>query len=76
MDIIEHIRNNIEYERGNTKEVYNIWIRYFNGKDDYINGDLLSKIRCIDSMDNLNYFYTLAITIYILEQYVKGSLIK
>lgn len=76
MDIIEHIRNNIEYERGNTKEVYNIWIRYFNRKNDYINGDLLSKIRCMDSMDNLNYFYTLAITIYILEQYVKGSLIK
>ena len=76
MDIIEHIRNNIEYEKGNPKEVYNIWVRYFNGKNDYINGYLLSKIRCIDSMDNLNYFYTLVITIYILERYVKGSLLK
>lgn len=75
MDIIEHIMKNIEYERGNKKEFYNLWVAYFNNNENYLKGDLLSKIKHIDYMDNIDCFYALGVTIFILERYV-GNLLK
>jgi hypothetical protein len=68
MDIIEHIKNNTLYETGDGKEYYNLWISFFNGDTDFIKGDLLSLLRKTDYMDNLECFYALAISIYIMEQ--------
>lgn len=76
MDIIDRVKNNIMYEKGNKKEIYNLWIAYFNNDNDFIKGDLISLIKQTDYMDNLDCFYALAITIYILEQYIKRLLAK
>ena len=76
MDVIEHIRNNEMYEKGNKKEIYNLWIAFFNNNNDFINGDIIGLIKNADYMDNMNCFYTLAISIYILEKYIKNLLVK
>ena len=76
MEVIEHIRDNIEFEKGNSKEFYNLWVAYFNGNKNYIKGDLISKIKHFEFMDNLNCFYGLVVTIYILEKYIKDLLAK
>ena len=76
MDIIEHIKNNEMYEKGNNKEIYNLWIAFFNNNKDFITGDIISLIKNADYMDNMSCFYTLAVSIYILEQYMKNLLAK
>ena len=73
-DVLDHIRSNEMYGDGDDREFYNIFIAYFNGNDSYITGDVLEKIKNIDYLDNLNYFYTLGIVIFILEDYVKSIL--
>lgn len=69
-DVVEHIRSNTLYEKGNDKEIYNLWISYVNNNKDFIRGDILSIIRNIDYLDNLNCFYSLSISIFIIEQYI------
>lgn len=76
MDVIEHINEGKYYEKGNEKEYYNLWIAYFNNNKDFINGDILSIVNKTDFMDNLDCFYSLAITIFILERYVKNLIRK
>ena len=76
MDVIEHINENKYYEMGNEKEYYNLWIAYFNNNKDFINGNLLDIVNKTDFMDNLNCFYSLAITIFILERYINKLLEK
>ena len=76
MDVIEHIRSGEYYEKGNSKEVYNLWIAYFNKDNDKITGDLVNIVRSMDYMENMDYFYMLPISIYILEQYIKSLLAK
>ena len=76
MDVIEHIANHEYYEKGNSKEAYNLWIAYFNKDKDRFNGELVNIIRSIDYMENMEYFYMLPITIFILEQYVNSLLAK
>lgn len=76
MDVIEHINENKYYEIGDEKEYYNLWIAYFNNNKDFINGDLLDTVNKTDFMDNLNCFYSLAITIFILERYINKLLEK
>lgn len=70
-DIIERIKNNMPYEKGNEKEIYNLWIAYFNNDNDFIKGDILSMIKNTDWMDNLECFYMLGISIFIIERYIK-----
>lgn len=76
MDVINHIRDNAMYEKGNKKEVYNLWVAFFNNNKDFIKGDLVSLLRNADYMNNIDCFYMLAISIYILEKYVKNILAK
>ena len=76
MDVIEHIDKHIYYEKGNSKEVYNLWVAYFNNDKDRFTGALISTIRDIDYMENMEFFYMIPITIFILEQYVKSLLVK
>jgi hypothetical protein len=76
MDVIEHIRNNIMYEKGNKKEIYNLWVAFFNNDKDFVKGNLIELIRNADYMNNMDCFYMLAISIYILERYVKNLLEK
>lgn len=71
MDIIEHIQKNIAYEKGNKREYYNLWIAFFNNDFEYLKGDLLSKIKLFESFNNLECFYAMGITIYILEKYIE-----
>lgn len=70
-DVIDRIRSNTPYEKGNPNEYYNLWISYFNNNKDFIRGDILSIIKNIEYMDNLECFYALAISIFIIEQYIK-----
>lgn len=70
-DIIERIKENNPYEKGNEKEIYNLWIAYFNNNKDFIKGDILSMIKNADWMDNLECFYMLGISIFIIERYIK-----
>ena len=75
-NIIDHIRNNKMFKKGDSNECYNLWIAYFNNDKDFINGDILSLIKSADYMNNLNCFYFLGISIFIIEQYIKGLLSK
>ena len=79
MDVFEHIKNNVKYPCGDAMEVYNLWISYFNNDTSYtsfITGKLLDLIRSIDFMDNLNYFYTLAISIFIIERAIMNIMTR
>ena len=73
-DIIDHIKANKMYNKGDKNEYYNLWIAYFNGTDNFINGDILSLIKKADYMDNLSCFYSLAISIFIIEKYIDSIL--
>ena len=75
-DVMEHIKNNKMYEKGNNKEIYNLWIAYFNSDDDFIKGDIISLIKNADYMDNLEHFYMLIISIFIIEQFIQRLLKK
>ena len=74
MDVLEHIKSGEMYEKGNEKECYNLWIAYFNDDTDFIKGDLLGLLKKIDFMDNLNSFYMLPISIFIIEKYITNLL--
>ena len=67
-EIIDRINSGENYEKGDSGEIYNLWVNFFNNSDNIINGDLLEMIRSMDYMDNIECFYCLGITIYILEQ--------
>ena len=67
-EIIDRINSGESYEKGDSGEIYNLWVNFFNNSDNIINGDLLEMIRSMDYMDNIECFYCLGITIYILEQ--------
>ena len=71
MDIIDHIKSNKLFDKGDISEIYNLWISYFNNNKDFIRGDILNLLKNVDYMDNLNCFYTLGISIFIIEQYIK-----
>ena len=73
-DVLDHIRDNKYYETGEENTFYNLWIAFFNDNKDYLKGDVLTLIKQADYMDNLNSFYALAVTIYIIEEYVKSLL--
>lgn len=70
-DILDHIKENKMYEKGNEKECYNLWIAYFNNNKDFIKGNIVELVKNIDYMDNLEHFYMLGISIFIIEQYIK-----
>ena len=70
-DILDHIKTNELYNKGDKNEIYNLWISYFNNNKDFIHGDIINLIKSVDYMDNLDCFYTLAISIFIIEQYIK-----
>ena len=70
-DVLDHIKNKKLYELGNDKELYNLWISYFNNNKDFIKGDILKLIKNIDFMDNLECFYALPISIFIIEKYIE-----
>lgn len=76
MDVFEHIKNNVKYPCGDAMEVYNLWISYFNNDTSFITGKLLDLVRSIDFMDNLNYFYTLAISIFIIERAIMNIMTR
>lgn len=73
-EIIDRINNGEYFEKGDKYEVYNLWISFFNNIDNMITGDILEMIRSIDYMDNMEFFYCLGITIYILEKYINTLL--
>lgn len=73
-DIIDHIKSNIMYTKGDKNEYYNLWIAYFNNNKDFFKGDILSLIKQTDYMDNLSCFYSLAISIFIIEKYIDSLL--
>lgn len=70
-DIIDRIKENKPFEKGNEREIYNLWIAYFNNDKDFIKGDILTMIKNADYMDNLKCFYMLGISIFIIERYIK-----
>lgn len=70
-DIIDHIKSGELYEKGNDKELYNLWISYFNNNKDFIRGNILNLVKSVDFMDNLECFYALAITIFVIEKYIE-----
>ena len=73
-DVIDHIKSNKLFEKGNPNEIYNLWISYFNNNKDFIHGNILDLIKNIDCMDNLECFYAFGISIFIIEQYIKNLL--
>lgn len=73
-DVLEHIESGKYYELGNPREFYNLWIAYFNNGKDFIKGNMIDTIISEDFKDNLSNFYTLGITIFILEKYISNLL--
>ena len=76
-DIIDHINSGELYDQSDDKCFYNIWIAYFNKTDkNFVTSDMLEFVNKADFMNSMESFYGLAITIYILEQYVYGLMAK
>lgn len=74
LDVLDHIESNIKYEAGNPRELFNLWITYFNNDKDFITGDVIDLIMKQEYTDSLYNFYTLVITIFILEKYIDNLL--
>lgn len=74
-EVIFAIRDNKYFDNDSNKMHYNLWIAYFNEDNNWIKDNLLDSIKSIDYVDNLEYFYTLAISIFIIERYIE-SIIK
>lgn len=71
MDVIDHIRNNEMYEKGDKMEIYNLWIAYFNNDRDFIKGNIVDIVKNAEYMNNLNCFYALGISIFIIERMIE-----
>ena len=69
-DVLEHIESGEYYETGDKREFYNLWIAYFNDNKDFVKGSVIDIIMKTDFVDSLYDFYTLGITIFILERYI------
>lgn len=75
-EVIFAIKKNEYFDMGNPKKYYNLWIAYFNSDNDWIKDNLLDSIKSIDYMDNLEHFYALAISIFIIERYINMLMSK
>lgn len=70
-EVIFAIKKNEYFEDSSDKKYYNLWIAYFNSDNDWIRDNLLDSIKAIDYMNNLEHFYALAISIFIIERYIE-----
>lgn len=70
-DIIDKIKSNTLFLKGEENEFYNLWILYFNNFDNSMDGNILDIIKRMDYMDNKDYFYAIPITIFIIEKYIE-----
>jgi len=70
-EVIFAIKKNEYFDKNSNKSHYNLWIAYFNTDNDWIRDNLLDSIRSIDYMNNLDHFYALAISIFIIERYIE-----
>lgn len=68
-EVMQKIKNN-EYFADGDKKYYNLWISYFNNDTDFIRENLIDTIRDIDYRDNLEYFYAIPISIFIIKKYM------
>lgn len=73
-DLFDRIENNEMYEKDSDKEFYNLWIAYMNGNDKYISEDYIKTLKKIDFCNNLDCFYALAITIFVIERCMNSLL--
>ena len=72
--LFDRIENNEMYEKDSDKEFYNLWIAYMNGNDKYISEDYVKTLKKIDFCNNLDCFYALAITIFVIERCMNSLL--
>lgn len=72
MDVIDHIKSGEMYEKGDKMELYNLWIAYFKNDKEFIKGEIAELIKNIDYMNSLDYFYALAISIFIIERMIEN----
>lgn len=75
-DVIGRIKSGEKYSKYDDKVFYNIWIDYFNSEEKFMNDDYIKIIQQIDYMDNMQYFYSLPITIFMIENYIRNILRK
>lgn len=75
-DVIGRIKSREKYSKYDDKVFYNIWIDYFNSEEKFMNDDCIKIIQQIDYMDNMQYFYSLPITIFMIENYIRNILKK
>ncbi len=68
-EVIDKIKKN-EYFTEDRKKHYNLWVSYFNNDTDFIRDNLIDSIRAIDYQDNLEYFYAIPISIFIIKRYM------
>lgn len=73
-EVILAIKENKYFD--NDKKYYNLWIAYFNSDNDWIKKNLLESIKSMDYMNNLEHFYALAISIFIIERYIEVLISK
>ena len=71
MEVMEQINSGEYLPRGHKYESYNLWIAFFKNDDSYITEDILDTIKSADCLDNKDCFYSLAISIFILEKYIE-----
>ena len=75
-EVIFAIKENKYFEADSEKKHYNLWVAYFNEDKDWIRDNLLDSIKAIDYMNNLDHFYALPISIFIIERYIEGIVKK
>lgn len=72
--LFDNITTNTYYPDHDPKKFYNLWIAYFNNNNGFIkslNGDMLSFIKNYDYVNNIDCFYGLGISIFIIEKYIE-----
>lgn len=73
-EVIDRIRTNTMFDKEDKNEYFNLWIAYFNDNDTVIRGDILQLLKTMDYTDNTQYFYSIIISIFILERSIKKLL--
>ena len=74
-DVIDHLKSGELFDDDSNKSYYNIWVKYFKGDTNFIDGKAADTIlNKIDYMDNMEHFYAIPIYIFMIQRFIKGIL--
>lgn len=73
-DVIKHCKDNEYYDKSSKDSIYNIWVAFFNDKNRVISDKMINFIENIDYAMSQELFYTIPITMYMIQYCIKNTI--